>query len=130
MANGKSSQKRKGKRRASHTPSPDLLFKSSDEATMEVSATQPSLSRKKPRCQSSPERVMGSFLSKATKRLKKGTGLAALVTLVATRGREGSTAAKDETNKGLKNVAKRSKAKNQTRSAVTVCYHKPVSILI
>lgn len=91
---------------------------------MEVPSTQPPRgSRKKPRRQSSPERVMGSVLSKATKRPKKGTGLAALVALVATRGREGSTAAKEETNKGLKNAAKRPKAKNRTRSAVTVRYH-------
>ena len=155
MANGKSS-KSKGKRRASRTPSADLLSGSSDEAVMEVPATQNSRSRKKPRLQSSPERssdeatmevpatqpsgsrlrkmprrqssserVMGSVLSKATKRPKKGTGLAALVALVATRGREGSTAAKEETNKGLKNAAKRPKAKNRTRSAVIVCYHNP-----
>ena len=90
---------------------------------MEVPATQPSCSRKKPRHQSSLERVMGS---KATKRPRKGTGLAALAALVATRGREGSTAAKEETNKGLKNAAKRPKAKNRTRSAVIVCYHNPL----
>jgi hypothetical protein len=158
MANGKSSKKGKGKRRASRTPSPDLLSeslessddatmdvpatqpsrshkkprhqsspeRSSDEATMEVPVTQPSRSRKKPRRQSSPERVMGSVLSKATKRPKKGTGLAALVALVATRGQEGSTAAKEETNKGLKNAAKRPKAKNRARSAVTVRYHNPL----
>jgi hypothetical protein len=103
-----------------HQSSPE---RSSDEATMEVPATQPLRSRKKPRLQSSPDRVIGSVLSKATKRPKKGTGLAALVALVATRGREGSTAAKEETNKGLKNAARRPKAKNRTRSAVTVCYH-------
>ena len=103
-----------------HQTSPE---RSSDEATMEVPATQPSRLHKKPRRQSSSERVMGSVLSKATKRPKKGTGLAALVALVATREREGSTAAKEETNKELKNAAKRPKAKNQTRSAVTVCYH-------
>jgi hypothetical protein len=97
---------------------------------MEVPATQPSCSYKKPRRQSSPERVVGSVLSKATKRPKNGTGLAALVALVATRGKEGSTAAKEETNKGLKNTAKRFKAKNRTRSTVTVCYHKLVSISI
>jgi hypothetical protein len=127
MANGKSSKNGKGKRRASHTPSPNLSS-SESEATMGVPATQPSLthSRKKPRRQSSPERVMGSVLSKATKRPKKGSGLAALVALVATRGREGSTAAKGETNKGLRNAAKRPKAKNRTRSAVIVCYHNPI----
>jgi hypothetical protein len=120
MANSKSSKSQKGKRRASRTPSPHPL--SSDDA-MELPATQPSRSRKKLRRQSSQERVMGSVLSKATKLPKKGTGLAALVALVATRGPAGSTAAKEETNRGMKTGAKRLKAKNGTRSAVTVHYH-------
>ena len=153
MANGKSS-KSKGKQCASHTPSADLLSEFSDEASMEVPATQHPHSRKKPHLQSSPERssdkatmevpatqpsclckmprrqssserVMGSVLSKATKRPKKDTGLAALIALVATHGWEGSTVAKEETNKWLKNSAKRFKAKNRTRSAVIVCYHNP-----
>ena len=114
MANGKSS-KSKGKQSASHTPSAELLSefsdeatmevpatqhshsrkkphlqsspeRSSDEATIEVPATQPSRLRKMPRCQSSSERVIGSVLSKATKCPKKGTGLAVLVVLVATHG--------------------------------------------
>jgi len=120
MANSKSSKSQKGKRRASRTPSPNPL--SSDDA-MEVPATQPSRSRKKLRRQSSPERVMGSVLSKATKLPKKGAGLAALAALVATRGPADSTAAKEETNKGMKPGAKRPKAKNGTRSAVSVRYH-------
>jgi len=122
MANNKSSKSQKGKRRASRTPSPNPL--SSDDA-MEVPATQPSRSRsrKKLRRQSSPERVMGSVLSKATKLPKKGAGLAALAALVATRGPADSTAAKEETNKGMKPGAKRPKAKNGTRSAVSVRYH-------
>jgi hypothetical protein len=119
MANSKSSKSQKGKRHASRTPLPNPL--SSDDA-MEVPATQPSRSRsrKKLRRQSSPERVMGSVLSKATKLPKKGAGLAALV---ATRGPADSTAAKEETNKGMKPGAKRPKAKNGTRSAISVRYH-------
>jgi len=49
---------------------------------------------------------MGSVLSKATKLPKKGTGLVALVALVSTRGLAGSTAAKEETNRGMKTGAK------------------------
>ena len=49
---------------------------------------------------------MGSVLSKATKLPKKGTGLAALVALVSTHGSEGSTAAKEETNRGMKTGTK------------------------
>jgi len=117
MANSKSSKSEKGKRRASRTPSPHPL--SSDDV-MELPATQPTRSRKKLRRQSSQERVMGSVLSKAT---KKGTGLAALVALVATRGPVGSTEAKEETIRGMKTGAKRPKAKNGTRSNITVCYN-------
>jgi hypothetical protein len=124
MANGKSSKSQKGKRRASRTPSPDPLALSSDDA-MELPATQPTArrSRKKLRHQSSQERVMGSALSKATKLPKKGAGLAALVALVSTRGPAGSTAAKEETNRGMKTGAKRLKAKDGSRSATTVRYH-------
>ncbi|KDR72045.1 hypothetical protein GALMADRAFT_143387 [Galerina marginata CBS 339.88] len=119
MANGKSlgSKIRRGKRRASRSPSPNPP--SSDDA-MEVPATQPSTrSRKKLRHQSSPERVMGSVLSKATKVPKKSAGLAALVALVASRGSAGPAAAKEETNNGMKNRAKRAKAKGGSRSAIT-----------
>lgn len=74
---------------------------------MELPATQPTArSCKKLGRQSSPERVMGSVLSKATKLPKKGTGLVALVALVSTRGLAGSTAAKEETNRGMKTGAK------------------------
>ena len=104
MANSKSSKGQKGKRCASCTPSPDPL--ASDNA-MELPATQPTVhSQKKLHHQSSPERVMGSVLSKATKLPKKGTGLAALVALVSTCGSEGSTTAKEETNRGMKTGTK------------------------
>lgn len=121
MANGRLSKNQKGKRRASRTPSPHSLSSDdSDAMPVELPATQPTRSRKKLRRQSSPERVMGSVLSKATKLPKKGTGLAALVALVATRGPAGSTAAKVETNRGMKTGGKRPKAKNNTRSNISV----------
>jgi len=98
---------------------------------MELPATQPTArSRKKLRRQSSPERVMGSVLSKATKLPKKGTGLAALVALVSTCGSEGSTAVKEETNRGMKTGTKRPKAKDGSRSATTVRYHWPLASVV
>jgi hypothetical protein len=126
MGRGRSSKNRKCKRRASRTPSPSPSVLPSDEVmgVTAPQATQATRSRKnqKVRRLSSPERVMSSALSKleAKNVPKKGTGLAALATFITTRGSAESSAANLEAHNGLKGGAKRPKAKNGTRSAITV----------